>query len=251
MRRFGRQCRGQGKVFVSLVRQTETRLLETGQLVVGLARTAQACVQSAVDLAEEQRRRLVTQLTVALEAHHQIATQSRQLTNGKPLRQCKLVNAHDLPIAPICKGKSNCPTQFGRKPGIIAAPASGFIFAFQLPVGNPRDASYVVPLVDKVQTAIAHVAGVVPPRPFTRWPAIWRSMTPRCARPCMAGGSSRWAVPIPLSPSPRPPPRRRPSRCCTRLACSISAPRPKCSSPAPVVTAARWSKASRTYAQRG
>ena len=31
MRRFGRQCRGQGKVFVSLVRQTETQLLATGR----------------------------------------------------------------------------------------------------------------------------------------------------------------------------------------------------------------------------
>ena len=161
MRRFGRQCRGQGKVFVSLVRQTETQLLKIGSPVVSLARTVQAQVQSAAQLPEEQRGRLVTQLTVALDAHHQIATQSRRLTNGKPLPQCKLVNAYDLTIAPICKGKSNCPTQFGRKPGIVAEPASGFIFAFALPVGNPSDASYVVPLVDKVQ----HALGRVPTRP--------------------------------------------------------------------------------------
>ena len=157
MRRFGRQCRGQGKVFVSLVRQTETQLLATGHAVVGLARTAQACVQRTVALTEDHRGRLVTQLTVALDAHHQIATQSRRLTNGKPLPQCKLVNAYDLTIAPICKGKSNCPTQFGRKSGIIAEPASGFIFAFALPVGNPSDASYVVPLVNKVQHALGRV----------------------------------------------------------------------------------------------
>jgi hypothetical protein len=157
MRRFGRQCRGQGKVFVSLVRQTETQLLATGQPVVGLARTAQEGVQSATHLAEEQRARLVTQLTVALDAHRQIATQSRRLTHGKPLTQCKIVNAYDPTIAPICKGKSNCPTQFGRKPGIIAEPATGFIFAVQLPVGNPSDASFVLPLVDKVQAALAHV----------------------------------------------------------------------------------------------
>jgi hypothetical protein len=60
-------------------------------------------------------------------------------------------------LAPICKGKSNCPTQFGRKPGIIAEPATGFIFAVQLPVGNPSDASYVLPLIDKVQTALPPV----------------------------------------------------------------------------------------------
>jgi hypothetical protein len=157
MRRFGRQCRGKSKVFVTLVRQTETQLLATGQPVVELARTAQEGVQSATHLPEEQRARLVTQLTGALDAHCQIATQSRRLTHGKPLTQCKIVNAYDPTIAPICKGKTNCPTQFGRKPGIIAEPATGFIFAVQLPVGNPSDPSYVVPLVDKVQAALAHV----------------------------------------------------------------------------------------------
>jgi hypothetical protein len=159
MRRFGRQCRGQSQVFVSMVRQTETQLLTTGSSVVGLARAAHAQVQSAPQLGEEQRTRLATQLTAALAAHQQIATQSRRLTNGKTLTQCKIVNAYDPTIAPICKGKSNCPTQFGRKPGIIGEPASGFIFALALPGGNPADLSYVVPLVDKVQTAIAYVAG--------------------------------------------------------------------------------------------
>jgi hypothetical protein len=140
-----------------LVRQTETQLLATGQPVGLLARIAQEHVQSAAQLAEDQRERLDTQLKVALAAHHQIATQSRRLTHGKPLTQCKIVNAYDPTIAPICKGKSNCPTQFGRKSGIIAEPATGFIFAVQLPVGNPSDASFVVPLVDKVQTALTHV----------------------------------------------------------------------------------------------
>jgi hypothetical protein len=158
MRRFGRQCRGQGKVFVSVVRQTETQLLESGQPVVELAQATQAHVQSTTQLTEEQRQRLATQLQVALAAHQQIATQSCRLTNGKTLGQCKIVNAYDPTIAPICKGKSNCPTQFGRKPGIIAEPASGFIFAFELPVGNPTDPSYVVPLVNKVQHAIGQVA---------------------------------------------------------------------------------------------
>jgi len=157
MRRFGRQCRGQGKVFVSLVRQTETHLLTTGEPVVALARTAQAQVQSAPQLTEDQRARWDTTLTLALATHHQIVTQSRHLTHGKPLTRCKIVNAYDATIAPICKGKSNCPTQFGRKPGLLAEPATGFVFAVQLPVGNPSDASYVLPLVDQVQTACSHV----------------------------------------------------------------------------------------------
>jgi hypothetical protein len=140
-----------------LVRQTETHLLATGAPVVSLARTAQVHVQSATQLTEDQRARWDTTLTLALATHQQITTQSRRLTHGKPLTHCKIVNAYDPTIAPICKGKSNCPTQFGRKPGILAEPATGFVFAVHLPVGNPSDVSCVVPLVDKLQTALTHV----------------------------------------------------------------------------------------------
>jgi hypothetical protein len=157
MRRFGRQCRGMGKVFVTLVRQTEMQLLAQGQPVLALARAAQACLHGAPQLSEDQRVRLDTQLTAALQAHHRIAHQSRRLTQGKALSHCKIVNAYDSTIAPICKGKSNCPAQFGRKPGIIAEPAAGFIFALHLPVGNPSDASYVEPLIDKVERALDRV----------------------------------------------------------------------------------------------
>ena len=166
MRCFGRQCRGMGKVFVTLVRQTERQLLEMGEPVLTLARAAQECLHGAPQLSDEQQARLDTQLTVALEAHHRIAHQSRRLTQGKALPHCKIVNAYDPTIAPICKGKSNCPAQFGRKPGIIAEPAAGFIFGLHLPVGNPGDTRYVEPLVDHVQQAIARVGTF--PRPAIR-----------------------------------------------------------------------------------
>jgi hypothetical protein len=158
MRGFGRQCRGMGKVFVTLVRQTETQLLEHGRQVLPLARAVQECLPTMPQLSADQRARLDTQLTAALEAHHRIASQSRRLMQGKRVPHCKIVNAYDPTIAPICKGKSNCPAQFGRKPGIIAEPAAGFIFGLHLPVGNPSDASYVEPLVDKVEQAIALIA---------------------------------------------------------------------------------------------
>jgi hypothetical protein len=163
MRRFGRRCRGMRNVFVTLVRQTERQLLASGQLVLPLARAAQECVPGAPQLSEDQRAHLNAQLTAALEAHHRIEHQSRRLRQGKALSQCKIVNAYDPTIAPICQGKSNCPAQFGRKPGLIAEPAAGFIFALHLPVGHPSDASSVEPLVDHVEQAIARVS--TRPRP--------------------------------------------------------------------------------------
>ena len=120
-------------------------------------------VRGAPQLSEAQRERLDNQLTAALKAQQRIEQQSRRLTQGKTLPHCKIVNAYDATIAPICKGKSNCPAQFGRKPGIIAEPAAGFIFGLHLPVGNPSDASYVQPLIDKVQQAIARIGRIQHP----------------------------------------------------------------------------------------
>lgn len=157
MRSFGRSCRGQGHVFVKLVRHTEQRLLALGESIHTYGQQAQERLEQTTALPEAQRERLTRELATAMRAHAHIRTQSKRLTQGKKLRHCKLVNAYDPTIAPIMKGKSNCPAQFGRKPGIVSEPATGFIFATLTPKGNPGDPSYVLPLLDKVQEAIAHV----------------------------------------------------------------------------------------------
>ena len=157
MRGFGRQCRGQGHVFVQLVRQTERQLLELGHPITVLAPQAQQLLDQGDDLHAIQRERLARELTTALGAHAHIRKQSGRLTQGKKLGHCKIVNAYDPTIAPNMKGKSNCPAQFGRKPGIVSEPATGFIFANLVPKGNPSDASYVLPLLDKVQRATERV----------------------------------------------------------------------------------------------
>lgn len=163
MRRFGRQCRGQGQVFVKIVRQTEQQLLALGEPIKALAQQAQQVLAQATGLREATRERLASALTTALGAYAHIRTQSIRLTQGKKLQQCKIVNAYDLTIAPIVKGKSNCPAQFGRKPGLVSEPATGFIFATLVPKGNPSDLSYVLPLLDKVEAATQHVRTT--PRP--------------------------------------------------------------------------------------
>lgn len=157
MRSFGRSCRGQGKVFVKLVRQTEQQLLDMGETISTLAQQAQASLEQTTTLSETQRAWLSEHLTTAVRHHEQLRKQSKQLTQGKKLAHCKVVNAYDPTIAPIIKGKSNCPAQFGRKPGIISEPATGYIFANLTPKGNPSDESYVLPLIDKVEQAIGRV----------------------------------------------------------------------------------------------
>jgi hypothetical protein len=160
MRTFGRSCRGQSRVFVKLVRQTEHQLLELGKPIHTLAQKANTHLEQTT-LSDTSRKRLSLHLTTAMSHHDDIRHQSTRLTQGKKLRHFKLVNAYDPTIAPIMKGKSNCPAQFGRKPGIASEPASGFIFANLVPTGNPSDCSYVLPLLDKVQHA-TQLVGIGP-----------------------------------------------------------------------------------------
>jgi hypothetical protein len=238
MRGFGRQCRGMGNVCVTLVRQTETQLLEHGCQVLPLARAVQECLPTMPQLSADQRARLDTQLTAALQAHHRIASQSRRLTQDKTVPHCKIVNAYDPTIAPICKGKSNCPAQFGRKPGIIAEPAAGFIFALHLPVGNPSDASYVEPLVDKVEHAIARVG--THPLPAIHSLAGDLALNDAALREALhergilTVGIPKTVEPLPSSPSPEAVPRildeaglqdiRTPTQVHLAYACGYSRP---------------------------
>jgi hypothetical protein len=157
MRGFGRQCRGQGTVFVTLVRQTERHLWDLGGAMETWTQETKALLHHTASLRETQRQRLLRDLEAASEAHRQIAKQSQRLTHGTRLEHCKIVKASDPTMAPILKGKSNGPAQCGRKTGMLSEPASGFIFANRVPQGNPSDPSSVLPLLDKGQQAIALV----------------------------------------------------------------------------------------------
>ena len=157
MRGFGRRCRGQGRVFVQLVRHTEQQLLELGEPLTTFGLKAKERLEHTITLRETQCQRLSLALTTARSHHEHIRTPSTRLTQGKKLNHFKLVNAYDPTIAPIVKGKSNCPAQFGRKPGLASAPATGFIFATLVPKGHPSDPRYVLPLIDRVQRAIERI----------------------------------------------------------------------------------------------
>ena len=242
MRSFGRQCRGQGQVFVKLVRYTEQQLLQLGEPIAVLGQQAQHLLAQATALSDATRERFAEAFNAAMHSHAHIRQQSTRLTQGKKLRHCKLVNAYDLTIAPILKGKSNCPAQFGRKPGIVSDPATGCLFATRVPEGNPSDPSYVLPSLTKSKrrlNASSHHNALG----FTRWPGIWALMTRHCVRRSTHGVSSQWASPRWSSLSH---PIRVLSRCSPsskRQAYTVSARLIKSTWPVRVALAVRWWKA--------
>ena len=59
MRSFGRQCRGQGKVFVKLVRETERHLLALGNPIETWSQYARECLHHDNGRSTAQRERLL------------------------------------------------------------------------------------------------------------------------------------------------------------------------------------------------
>ena len=106
MRGFGRQCRGQGRVFVTLVRHTERQLLALGQPIQALGQQAQQLLDHANDLQDAHRQRWTSELHAAMKTQEHIRKQSERLTQGKKLSHCKIVNAQDATIAPSSKGRA-------------------------------------------------------------------------------------------------------------------------------------------------
>jgi hypothetical protein len=157
MRGFGRRGRGQGRVCVTVVRQTERQLLALGEARQTFGLKAQERLEHAIILCAAQRQRLTLARTTAMRHQDYSRQHSTRLPHGQKRSHCILVKAYDLTLAPRIKGKRYCPAPFGRKPGIASDPASGFIFAPLVPPGNPRAPRYGVPFLDKVQRAIEDI----------------------------------------------------------------------------------------------
>src|SRR5712692_2270205 len=243
MRCFGRQCRGQGHVFVKLVRQTEQKLLALGEPITALGQQAQQLLDQTTALSDSTRERLADTFNTAMSSHTHIRKQSTQLTQGKKLRHCKLVNAYDLTIAPILKGKSNGPAQFGRKPGIASDPATGFIFANRTPQGNPSDASDGLPLIAKVQSAIERVQRG-PKRQIHSVASDLGLNDPLLRQAFHARGMLTVGIPRTIEPIEPHPSARDVFNILTEAGFHRKRPPIKCTEPVPVALVAPWWKAT-------
>ena len=122
MHSFGRQCRGQGQVFVKLVRQTERHLLVLGHPIEAWIQQARECLHQDSSRSQAQRERLLQNLEATSDAHRHITKQSQRLTQGKQLAQCKIVNAYDPTIAPSSKARATAPPSLAAKAAFCRSP---------------------------------------------------------------------------------------------------------------------------------
>ena len=93
MRSFGRQCRGQGHVFVKLGRPTARQLLALGHPLTVRGPQAPQLLEQGHARQDVQRERLARELTAAMHAHERIRKQAGQRTQGQKLRHGNIGNA--------------------------------------------------------------------------------------------------------------------------------------------------------------
>ena len=117
MRRFGRQCRGQGKVLLRLVRETEARLLDSGQPIMALAQVAQAGLQSAMHLGESRRQRLVTALSEALSAQTTLPANHVGSSMANGCGNAKLSTPTIRPLPPFSRARVIVQPSLAASPG--------------------------------------------------------------------------------------------------------------------------------------
>jgi len=240
---LGRSCRGQGHVFVKLVRHTAHQRLELGKPIATFGQQAQARLAQTTALCETQRERLTRALTMAMSHPAHLRTQSTWLTQGKKRSHCQVVNAYDPTMAPMIKGKSNGPAQFGRKPGIASDPATGFIFANRTPQGNPSDASDGLPLIAKVQSAIERVQRG-PKRQIHSVASDLGLNDPLLRQAFHARGMLTVGIPRTIEPIEPHPSARDVFNILTEAGFHRKRPPIKCTEPVPVALVAPWWKAT-------
>jgi IS5 family transposase len=81
-----------------------------------------------------------------------ILSQTEQKLNGQKSIPERIVSFHDPHARPICKGKLNKPTEFGRTL-LLSQDESGIIVDYQLHDGNPNDRAQLVNAVKRVHRA--------------------------------------------------------------------------------------------------
>jgi hypothetical protein len=86
MHRFGRQRRGQGKIFVKLVRETEHHLLALGESIAAWTLQARECLHQDHVRSQAQRECLLRDLEATRTAHRHIT--KRNLIKVNP-RLCR------------------------------------------------------------------------------------------------------------------------------------------------------------------
>ncbi len=148
------------------------------------------------------------------------------------------------PLPPSSKARAIAPRSLAESPASCRNLPRVLSLPTLVPQGNPSDPSYVLPLLDKVQSAIDRVQ--TGPKRQIHSVAGDLGINDAALRQALHARGIL-TVGIPKTIEPIEPQSQCPGRCATsstRRAYTASAPRIKCSWPVPVAIVVRWWKAT-------
>lgn len=154
--RFRNRSRSAGKVQrrMSLLQRTPNRKEAILGLTGKVRDLARAAVRQAARVARNGRRRArskgqraaLMRLSQELQRAERVVTQADRRLAGETVIPDRVVSLADLDARPIRRGKPQKPTEFGYKVA-LGDTAEGFVVAYQVQHGNPRDADTLAPIL--------------------------------------------------------------------------------------------------------
>lgn len=135
------------------VRQAATKVVmeEAEQLCIDVS----AAIGTSDDSTDKMVRRERQAVQAGVAVLQRLVEQTKQVLGGDPHVKNRVVSVFDQHARPIRKGKLDKPTEFGR---VVRLDQSddGYITGYQVHIGNPGDASQVIPAVEHHVAVFGH-----------------------------------------------------------------------------------------------
>jgi IS5 family transposase len=124
-------------------------------------RNARRALRSAKGHRKGQLHRAINRLDKLVGHAERVVAQTRsRLAGVMPESASRVVSLHDVDARPIRKGRLGKPVEFGYKAQIVDN-SDGVILDHNVAVGNPADASQLVPAIERITARTGHAPRAV------------------------------------------------------------------------------------------
>jgi IS5 family transposase len=124
-------------------------------------RNARRALRSAKGHRKGQLHRAINRLDKLVGHAERVVAQTRsRLAGVMPESASRVVSLHDVDVRPIRKGRLGKPVEFGYKAQIVDN-SDGVILDHNVAVGNPADASQLVPAIERITARTGHAPRAV------------------------------------------------------------------------------------------
>ena len=137
-----------GAALKSKSKSSKQQIQKTLRAVSRLASDTVEHYRTVVDRLRKTNQGAIQRMEHYLDVAERIVEQTQQKLQGQQSIPDRIVSFYDPEARPICRGKLDKPTEFGRTMQLVQD-RSGIILDYEIGQGNPRDKTELVPLVKR------------------------------------------------------------------------------------------------------